>query len=310
MLSPPFPHPLDFDWRYAQATAMRLASMLESSEPVLCIGAPKVARLLEGRGIDVTLVDRQPFQNVQRHLALDVCDFEPDRSYRMALVDPPWYQVSLRCWTRAAARAVGSGGTVLVSVWPETTRPDARAELDAMLTEIGDWGEVERDVARLTYEVPLFESIARGLCEAGALSRSPGIGELVRIRVRETPCQSPPGSFGTPWQRFVFDDYQLALKLKASGGTHLIERVSGADGWSWPYVSARAPGRANIDLWSSHGEVARTGAPLQIARALRRAATSRNADGFDRALATLPDLKNWRIPRPPYRRFAEWLHRQ
>jgi hypothetical protein len=85
MLCPPFPHPLDFDWRYAQGTAMRLASLLENSEPVLCIGAPNVARLLEDRGVDVTLVDRQPFQNVRRHLALDVCDFQPDRTYRTAL---------------------------------------------------------------------------------------------------------------------------------------------------------------------------------------------------------------------------------
>jgi hypothetical protein len=179
-----------------------------------------------------------------------------------------------------------------------------------MLKEIGDWGDVERNVAALAYEVPLFENIARGLCESGTLSRSPCVGELVRIRVRETPSQSLPSSFGTPWLRFVFDDYQLALKLEASGGNNLLETVSGADGWLWPYVSARAPGRTNIDLWSSHGEVARTGAPLQIADALRRASTSRNADDFDRALATFPDLKTWRIPRPPYRRFTEWLHRQ
>ena len=83
---------------------------------MLCVGAPNVARLLEDRGVDVTLVDRQPFQNVRRHLALEICDFEPDRTYRAALVDPPWYQVFLRHWTRAAARAVGANGTVLVSV--------------------------------------------------------------------------------------------------------------------------------------------------------------------------------------------------
>ena len=309
-MQPPFPHLLDFDWRYAQATAMQLASILEGLEPVLCIGAPNVARLLEDRGVDVTLVDRQPFQNVRRQLALEVCDFEPDRTYRAALVDPPWYPAFLRDWTRVAARALGSNGTVLVSVWPETTRPRAGTELDAVLNEIAEWGEVERGVAHLAYDVPIFEAIARSLCGGGALSRSPCVGELVRVRVRETPRQAAASSSGTQWQRFVFDDYQLALKVRTSGVTNVIEMVSRADGWLWPYVSARAPGRANIDLWSSHGEVARTGAPLQIADALRRAAISRNVDDFDRALAALPALKNWHIPRPPYRRVAEWLHRQ
>ena len=38
-------------------------------------------------------------------------------------------------------------------------------ELNAVLTEIAEWGEVERDVAHLAYEVPMFETIARGLCE-------------------------------------------------------------------------------------------------------------------------------------------------
>jgi hypothetical protein len=310
MLRPPLPHPLDFDWRYADATSLRLASMLMSTEPVLCIGAPKVARLLEDRGIDVTLVDRQPFQKVRRHLAMDVCDFEPDRRYRAALVDPPWYQVFLRSWSQSAARAVGSDGTVLLSVWPETTRPGARTELDALLSEIGDWGEVERNVARLDYEVPLFENVARSLSEAHGLSRSPGVGELVRIRVREAPRRSHSGFCGTQWLRFVFDDYQLALKLEASRGTNLIERVPGVNGWLWPYVSARAPGRADIGLWSSHGEVARTGAPLQVAEAMRSVAIARDLDDFDRAFAAMPDFKSWRIPRPPYRRFAEWLHRQ
>ena len=310
VLGQPLPHPLDFDWRYANSSAVQLASILETCAPVLCIGAPKVARLLEDRGTDVTLVDRQPFQNVRRHIALEIAEFEPDRAYRAALVDPPWYPVFMRSWTRTAVRAVGIGGAVLVSVWPETTRPGARVELEAALCEVGDWGDVERDVAHLAYEVPLFETVARGLYGADARSRSPGVGELIRIRVRGMPLQSPHISSGTPWCRFVFDDYQLALKLTPSNSCDPMEMVSGANGWLWPYVSARAPGREHIDLWSSLGEVARTGAPFEILDALRRAAVSNGADAFDSALAAFPDLKNWRIPRPPYWRFAEWLHHQ
>ena len=55
MTHPPSPHPLDFDWRYDDATAQTLASLLQDSPPIVAIGAPTIARLLEATGVDVTL---------------------------------------------------------------------------------------------------------------------------------------------------------------------------------------------------------------------------------------------------------------
>ena len=301
----PSPHPLDFDWRYDKVTSCRLSGLLASYDTVLCLGTPSVARLLDEKDIDVTLVDRQPFQNVRQHIIQDISQFQPAKTYNVALLDPPWYPEAMRIWTTIAARCVGAGGTVFLSIWPPTTRPGAEREVEVLLNEFERWGEVERTVVPLQYDIPRFEIVAAAL-NNNALSRSPRLGELVRIDVRETPPQPTDFATNQDWIRFVFDDYQLAVRSSGAGGKAMVHSVAGATGWEWPYVSARAPNREEIDLWSSEGEVAKISGSEEIAQLLRLVGQSSNRVEFDRALSKLPELKNWRIPRPPYRRFAEW----
>jgi len=309
MFNPPSPHPVDHDWRYDEATARWLADRLTGMQPVLCLGAPSVARLLEQRGVDVTLVDRQPLQGVTRHLAQPVERFVADRRYRSALVDPPWYPRQLAEWSSAAARAVGTGGVILVSAWPWNTRPGARAELDDAMSSFSRWAVVQRSVASLEYEPPQFELVARRYTVDPDLSRSPLLGELLQLTVTGTPPPPPVPSPGVRWHRFTADSYQLAVRH--GGGTELdIAFLPGADGWHWPYVSARAPDLGRIDVWSSEGEVASCSAGDALAAMLRRAFTSPDARAFDGALGQAPSLLSWRIPRPPYKRWIEWQHQQ
>jgi hypothetical protein len=49
-----------------------------------------------------------------------------------------------------------------------------------------------------------------------------------------------------------------------------------AKGWLWPYVSARAPGRDRIGIWSSGGEVAQVSDPKQLISALQEAVVARS----------------------------------
>lgn len=55
MIHLPSPHPLDFDWRYDDATAQTLASLLRDIPPIVAIGAPTIARILEATGVDITV---------------------------------------------------------------------------------------------------------------------------------------------------------------------------------------------------------------------------------------------------------------
>lgn len=301
----PYPHPLDFDWRYNEDTARRLSCMLAPYDTVLCLGTPSVARLLDAHNRDVTLVDRQPFQNVRQHITLDIGEFQPVRAYDVALLDPPWYPETVRLWTTVAARCVGAGGKVFVSIWPPTTRPGAEREVELLLNEFESWGKVERMVFPLQYDIPRFEIVAAAL-NNNELSRSPRLGELVRIDVRELPPQPAIFTTSRDWIRFVFNEYQIAVKSSAPDGKAVICPVVGATGWEWPYVSARAPNREEIDLWSSEGEVAKISGPEKIAHYLRLAGQTSNREEFYQVLGKLPELRNWRIPPPPYRRFAEW----
>jgi hypothetical protein len=306
----PSPHPLDFDWRYDCATAEALVSLLGNLAPIVSIGAPTVARLLEANGGDVTLVDRQPIQAVRQHIVCDAASFRADRHYRAALVDPPWYPVQLARWTTTAATAVGPGGTVFVSVWPDATRPSAAAELTLALSRFSQWAQISRNTATLHYVTPLFETVARAHGGSTELSRSPLIGELVRLDVFAPPPVSPPSDLAVEWLRLTIDDYQLAIRLRPGDGPIRMEQVASADGWLWPYVSARAPGIDQIDIWSSVGEVATLGSSERMIDTLREALHGVDGKDFERALTDVPGLLAWRIPRPPYRRLIEWHHRQ
>lgn len=309
VILPPWPHPLDFDWRYDEATAEALVSRIANLAPIVAIGAPTVVRLFEAAGGDVTLVDRQPIQAVRRHIVCDAADFVADRNYRAALVDPPWYPAQLTCWSEVAARAVGPGGTVFVSVWPDVTRPSAAAELALIFNRFSQWAEISRNTATLHYVTPLFETVARKHGGTTQLSRSPLIGELVRLDVRTSPPVAVPKMAADKWLRLTIDDYQLAIRDRPGTGPIRMEPVASADGWHWPYVSARAPGIDQIDIWSSHGEVATFGSSGRVIDIVRQAVSAPDADAFERALIDVPALLAWRVPRPPYRRVIEW-HQQ
>jgi hypothetical protein len=310
MIHPPSPHPLDFDWRYDDATAQALAIQLRDSPPIVAIGAPTVARLLEATGVAVTLVDRQPIQAVRRQIVCDAADFIADRRYRIALVDPPWYPAQLNSWSEAAARAVGVGGAVFVSVWPAATRPSAATEMALTLKGFSQWAHICRNAATLRYATPWFETVAREYGKSTELSRSPLIGELIRLDVRAPPSVDLAEDTAEQWLRFAIDDYQLAIRRRTGDGPVRMEPVLSADGWRWPYVSARAPGIGQIDIWSSDGEVARLGSSERMIDAVRQALRAPDGDAFERALIDVPALLSWRIPRPPYRRLIEWPHRQ
>jgi hypothetical protein len=310
MIYPPHPHPLDFDWRYDDATAQALTTLLRDSPPIVAIGAPTVTRLLEATGVDVTLVDRQPIQAARRHIMGDATDFIADRQYRTALVDPPWYPTQLSSWSEAAARAVGVGGTVFVSVWPDMTRPSAAGEVAFALKGFSRWAHICRNVATLRYATPWFETVARKHGEGTELSRSPLIGELVRLDVRTLPPVRLAEDAVEQWLRFAIDDYQLAIRRRPGGGPIGMEPIFSADGWYWPYVSARAPGINQIDIWSSDSEVARLESSERMIDVVRQALRVPDSDAFERALIDVPALLSWRIPRPPYRRLIEWQHRQ
>ena len=306
------PHALDFDWRFERATVDSVCGALARSGRILALGAPTIAQCLERLGCDVTLVDRQPGQSLSKHVVADIdLLVDPMTGFDAAIVDPPWYLGHLQHWTAYAASCVGVGGTVLTSAWPAWTRPGAEEELNSAIALMSEWAKIRRLPIDPLYEMPRFERLAIEAACPGPLSFSPRTGILLELSVTRSPPALVPMERPEIWQRFVVDDYQLALRLSEphTAFPRVLPHPEAA-GWRWPFVSARAPGRSKIDLWSSDGEVARVHSPAAVASLLRRALSSGGPKDFEDAIKPLPDLLSWSIPRPPYRRLIEWQHRQ
>lgn len=310
MSSTPLPHPLDFDWRYDDSTAHQVADLLSEARKILSLGVPSVARISEAEGRDVTLVDRQPIQGVRNHVVCAIEEFSSKPIYDAAIIDPPWYPKQIDAWTRIAGQAVVLGGHILLSLWPEQTRPEASTQLEHLVGSLSTWSKVERNVSRLSYLEPSFETIARHVGSEQPLSKSPLVGELIRLKVERHPEPIPINAQCTAWHRFILDDYQLAIRNGGPSSQFGISQLPQAKGWLWPFVSARADGIEEISIWSSLGEVGSVGNPLATLTALRKAVRCTEASAFDLALAAAPELLEWQLPRPPYGRMIEWQHLQ
>jgi hypothetical protein len=303
------PHPLDFDWRFDEATVAALYELVRGRN-VLALGTPSVARCIEAKGGHVLLVDRQPFQNVCTQLVAEVPTLDlSGGNFDVAIVDAPWYPRDLVDWVSAGARAVRSGGEVLASAWPPETRPGAADELSRAMAEFHDWARVAVLPNELHYEAPPFELVASSISGNAPLASSPRRGCLIRLEVRERPRRPKPAAGPLLWRRFYIDGYQIGVRLGPSTAARsLVLPHADAKGWLWPYVSARAPGRDRIGVWSSEGEVAQVGDPTQLISILQGALNSPTASAFEAALAAVPELIAWKIPRPPYHRVLEWQH--
>jgi len=308
----PEPHILDYDWRYSPETISDLSELVRRSSRVLTLGTPSLARHLESCGHDVLLVDRQPFHAVRNHLQMEPGATEPNFEKRnIAVVDPPWYPIDAKLWIAWTAHGIEPPGKILVSLWPDTTRPTAAKEFEELRSWVSEWAEFEVLDIVPRYSTPPFESAALSASESPSTRLSPGYGRLVSIRARTLPSLLDYPESRNTWIRFVVDDYQLAVCLK--GDRSLPGPVTQhplAKNWIWPYVSKRAPQQDRINLWSSRNEVALLRDPHLAAETLQRALKTSDPEEFNSQLGEYSQLRDLSIPRPPYRRLLEWQHKQ
>lgn len=308
----PEPHPLDYDWRYTSETVSSLYNLLPKQGRILAVGAPSIARTLEGSGRDVLLVDRQPLQGVVQHLVGEPGSLDClAEGCVAAIVDPPWYVADWRRWTAWTACSVGVGGNILVSLWPTQTRPNAAQEMREIHKWASEWSEVSVLPLDVSYERPPFELAAVACSDAGDLATSPGFGQLLNLRVQQLPRIEQVHERRECWVRFVVNDYQLAVRVEGDAtARQKLAKHPAAKDWYWPYVSKRASGREKIGIWSSQNEVGVVENGKVLANALRAAFNAPGSERFELALAEYAGLLEWRVPRPPYWRIFEWQHLQ
>ncbi|UJR86042.1 Hypothetical protein I5071_81230 [Sandaracinus amylolyticus] len=304
----PEPHPLDCDWRFTPDTTQMLAHRLHRTRCVLA-GAPTVAAALVEQGDAVTLVERQPGLALpQATVDIEVAPATGE-TFEAAFADPPWYPTEYERWITWVAQHIPRGGRIYASLWPEDTRPSAAAERHTLLSALARWATVRVDAAQLEYQVPPFEKVARSLQLIEDADRPWRRGDLVELVVEERPSLAPPLVRREAWRRFVWNEYQLALRVRpAQPGPFSIAPVPGARSWRWPSVSRRAPNRDRIDLWSSRNEVAVIMGAADVGDALAAFSDSSGTNTAMLPAGLAAVLHDWELPRPPFTRVLQWTH--
>lgn len=168
------PHPLDYEWRFAEEAIQRiLATVIDLSivsDKVLLLGTPTIfSKVVEtGYPRSVVLIDSGnrfrgnlavgPFQ--YSAMVADVRrDHLPLLSAKVVVSDPPWYEGYIKPFLWAASQLCAKSGHLLLSIPATGTRPRVDEEFRRTVV----WAEklgfrlLRLEVCVLPYTSPLFE---------------------------------------------------------------------------------------------------------------------------------------------------------
>jgi hypothetical protein len=281
----PVPHPLEFYWRFDDATLERLVERVAALAPpgggIAYLGAPNAfaaaGGLSDRRRI---LVDRSARRTRQLAAApsaavgilrLDLLvDDLPALEADVAVTDPPWYPEHLCGFLWAAASLVRRGGRVLAAFPPIGTRPGVQQERAEVLTFAEEVGLTLQRVepGGVRYRTPPFEHashLAAGLRSVPASWRR---GDLLELRREgDIGVSRPPApAHHNDWHGFLIGDVPLFVHRRThtgwSGEPLLVSLVEGD---ILQTVSRRDPARANVALWTSRNRVFASPAPDVLA---------------------------------------------
>lgn len=264
----PEPHPADYDWRFTtDATELLVNDILSfgKSTRIALFGAPTLFRELRLMGADATLFDRNPRTIERLHqrwptAALVQADlFSPVPCdvgvFDLVLADPPWYVDFFQAFVLRAAQALRDGGTLILSMLPWLTRPEAVRDRAAVLAFAVDAGFDLRDCrsGAIGYESPRFEQQA--LATQGIVCTQWRYGDLYWFRKTADPLPTLTlhrSELDYEWDTFEVGAQQIKLKHERGleRGKFTCRPVA-KTGRVFDSVSRRAPSRRRIDLWTS-----------------------------------------------------------
>jgi hypothetical protein len=256
------PHQLDYDWRFSDYSAARIAGEARSTGHILLLGCPTLVAPLEKLERKGALVERNPnytptsgFRLIRVDLRFEQPEAPHELSYDLCVVDPPWYPQEFLSWMRTGLSMIRLGGAVLFTLWPPSVRPSTSSEHYTIFKALSAIGTVE-ELGSVDYQLPPFEEMT--LREAG-LSPPKREGLLFKLwkQTEEQLLVPPFVRTRSKWCRFTISGEQVAIKIDEPS------KVS-SDGWLFhtePFVlrttSRRDPILSSINIWTSQNVVAR-----------------------------------------------------
>jgi hypothetical protein len=269
----PIPHPLDYDWRFSDSAVERLLdeclSYVHSDDTVTLLGVPSVLRLAIEREYphQMILLDSNPlitsYLSEAASARVVCCDIGkdqlPDATSSVVIVDPPWYEESMRSFLWAASHLCAIGGHILVSVPPIGTRPGIDQERVNFLSWVQQTGlaliRVESGV--LPYISPPFE---RNALRTEGLYRTPTQwrrGDLaVFTHTHHIAAERPivPPCEGK-WVEEVLLGVRVRIRHSDEQGFEDPSLLSVVPGDVLPSVSRRDGRRGFADIWTSGNRI-------------------------------------------------------
>jgi hypothetical protein len=261
----PEPHPLDYDWRFAESSLTFLESLLSrfGSDKIAVLGAPTLYLRLNKIGRSVSLYDN----NAQLIEGLRLAGFRglthrdlflrcpSEVAFDTVVADPPWYPEHYAAFIDGAKDLLTPGGNLFLSVLPRLTRPSALDDRMKIISHAYDRGldilEVYSSV--LAYDSPPFE-LASLRAEGLGLDRW-RTGDLFVFRRSSrdaAPRDDRERVDDEQWHSFTIGETIVKVRRRAAESKEFYFQPASPSGDVHLHsVSRRAPFRADIDLWTS-----------------------------------------------------------
>jgi hypothetical protein len=269
----PVPPPLDYDWRFTEATRVLLLRLIErlathATDEIVLIGTPTLfqAARSTGMGVRCTLIDRclatvsalAAGSREKLHTVDVLTGVLPRLSARVVMADPPWYEEFARAFLWASSQLVRNGGTVLLSAPPLGTRPGIEQEFRRLVAFANELGlELHSMDECLRYDSPPFEKNAMRAAGRSGVPIDWREGILARFEKMRDSVAARPNveSSRNNWTEHTVFGVRLLIRRwlpRALGNPRLVKIV---DGDILDTVSRRDPRRELADVWTSGNRV-------------------------------------------------------
>lgn len=266
-------HPLDYDWRFTEATrgelTARIAALTNPGDQVVYFGTPTLFAhaimelvdrshlLVDANASMVGALQRVVGKDSVIALTIGSDSLPPTLKAHTLVLDPPWYPEDSFAFLASGASVIRPGGRVLISQPTFATRPgvaEERRELVAAAERLG-LSLVCVSGERLRYSTPHFERLSLAATLPTAMVRDDWrSGDLLIFERTDDVISigAPPNP--TPDAKWIERSFgPVRIKLRSAGGRDLGRVARGLD--RLHTVSRRDTLREKVGLWTSGNRV-------------------------------------------------------
>lgn len=270
----PSPHPLDYDWRFTDATVEYLLHKCEEVTPfhstLVLLGTPSLLRvetetayqrstvLLEANTMMTNCLSNTVLgsQIVECDLLRDAL---PNLSAEAVVLDPPWYPEHIQAFLWDACQLCQMNGHILVSLPPIGTRPSIEREWQETLTWANQLGLqlIHLEELSLSYLTPLFERNAFRITGIHCVPQDWRRGNLA-IFARRASTNVPRPVVASPEKEWLEVNLSsVRIRVRPWFGSDFADPslISITPNDVLTSVSRRDPRRQLADVWTSGNRI-------------------------------------------------------